>query len=113
MARCLSIEGRHVDPQHSCTVGTPHYQAPEVLMEGCLSSAGDVYSFGYLVWEMVMGEPPFAGLGTAQVLYRVALRGSRPSLERCPPELVELIQACWKHEAAARCVVLSSCMRSS
>lgn len=73
-------------------------------MDGCLSSAGDVYSFGYLVWEMVMGEPPFAGLGVAQVMYRVALRGHRPSLEGCPTGLMELVHACWQQESAARCV---------
>lgn len=110
LARRLSgMSGR----QFSSTVGTPHYQAPEVLIEGCLSSAGDVYSFGYLVWELVHGEPPFAGLGVAQVLYQVALRGVRPSLEDCPAALADLIRSCWQQDAAARCVDVCSDRRPS
>lgn len=72
-------------------------------MEGCLSSAGDVYSFGCLAWEMVMGIPPFEGLGMAQVLYH-SLHGHRHSLEKCPPGLSDLINTCWQQEASARCV---------
>ncbi|GFH32935.1 protein kinase domain-containing protein, partial [Haematococcus lacustris] len=32
--------------------GTPHYTAPEVLMEGRMTRAADVYSFGVILHEL-------------------------------------------------------------
>lgn len=86
-------------------MGTPHYQAPEVLMEGRLSIAADVYSFGCLVWEIMEGSVPFGGMSLAQVLYRVALQHERPVMDAAqwPPGLAALVQECWAADAQARC----------
>ncbi|KAJ9524676.1 hypothetical protein QJQ45_024241, partial [Haematococcus lacustris] len=37
--------------------GTPFYTAPEVLMEGRLTKAADVYSFGVILHELYCGQP--------------------------------------------------------
>ena len=39
--------------------GTPEYLAPEVLLGSGYSYASDWWSFGILMYEMIMGRPPF------------------------------------------------------
>ncbi len=39
----------------------------EMLMEGKMTKAADVYSFGMLMWEVVTGKKLFEGLRQSQV----------------------------------------------
>lgn len=41
--------------------GTPAYLAPEVIRRQLVSPAGDVYALGILLYECLVGEPPFLG----------------------------------------------------
>ncbi|ORC16505.1 hypothetical protein A7979_04085 [Rothia nasimurium] len=45
-------------------VGTPHYLPPELVKNGTSGPAGDVYSAGILLYELLAGRTPFAGEGT-------------------------------------------------
>lgn len=40
---------------------------PELLTEGKLSKAADVYAFGVLMWEMTTGVRAWAGMSHTQV----------------------------------------------
>jgi serine/threonine protein kinase len=42
--------------------GTPDYQAPEVIMRRGTSYAADYWALGVLVFEMLVGDPPFKSL---------------------------------------------------
>ena len=42
-------------------LGTPHYLAPELIAGAEPSVKSDLYSFGCVLWETIVGEPPFAG----------------------------------------------------
>ncbi len=48
-------------------VGTLEYIAPEVLEGGNASPAGDIYAFGILVYEVLVGRRPFAASPLGQV----------------------------------------------
>jgi CHASE2 domain-containing sensor protein/tRNA A-37 threonylcarbamoyl transferase component Bud32 len=48
-------------------LGTPLYVAPEVIRHAPAGRASDIYSFGVIAYEMLVGRPPFAG-STRQVL---------------------------------------------
>lgn len=58
-------------------LGTPLYVAPEIVRAGAASRASDIYSFGVLAYELLVGRPPFSG-PTAEVL--------RDHLESEPPD---------------------------
>lgn len=42
--------------------GTPVYSAPEIFDNFAYSKASDVFSFGMILYEMVVLEEPFKGL---------------------------------------------------
>ena len=46
--------------------GTVSYCAPELLQEGKLTKAADVYSFAMLMWEIYSGTALFQGLSYPQ-----------------------------------------------
>eukprot|EP00198_Chlamydomonas_reinhardtii_P011504 XP_001700841.1 predicted protein [Chlamydomonas reinhardtii] len=75
--------------------------APECLnaLNCVVTHHADMFSFGVLLYEMLVGERPWEGCSMVQVAYRVT-DGQRPpleelSLERCPRALRSLITACW------------------
>ncbi|HEX4445721.1 MAG TPA: protein kinase, partial [Polyangiaceae bacterium] len=67
----------------SNVAGTPAYMAPEQALDGVLTSASDWYSVGVLLYEALVGKPPFTGDAT-DILYRKALLDAP-----APAELVE------------------------
>ncbi len=73
--------------------GTPHYMAPEQIMGASLDARTDVYAVGAVIFEALVGRPPFAGNVTAQV-FRSILRDKVPDIVAprgdVPPELAKL-----------------------
>ena len=45
-------------------VGTPQYMPPELLSQGEVGPASDVYATGIMLYELMAGRTPFAGAGT-------------------------------------------------
>lgn len=76
-------------------LGTVDYVAPEQVEGGEPDAAGDVYSLGCVLYEMLAGEPPFAGQkgGMAKMWAQVnaeppPLRERRPDV---PPALADVV----------------------
>jgi serine/threonine protein kinase len=55
-----------------CGAGTVAYCAPELLKDGKLTKAADVYSFAMIMWEMYTGTALFRGMNSTQVRARAA-----------------------------------------
>ncbi len=64
MSRVLDTNGTHVSTQ---TYGTLAYQPAELLRDGKLTKAVDVYSFGMIMWELYCGRRLFENNITGQV----------------------------------------------
>ena len=63
-------------------VGTPEYMSPEqALGEESLDARSDVYSLGCVLYELLVGEPPYTG-PTAQAVIAKRLAGPAPGVRR-------------------------------
>ena len=70
----------HVDDVAPVLAGTPAYMAPEMLGEGGkLGTWTDVFLLGATLYEVVFGEPPYAGLEGGEL--HDAIRGASPDFE--------------------------------
>ena len=45
----------------------PRWTAPEVIRESAIGTAGDVYSFAIIMWEMLTWQIPYTGYFSVQV----------------------------------------------
>jgi len=63
-------------------IGTVHYMSPEQLLEDReLDQRADIYSLGCILYEMLSGEPPYAGASLTELVSRI-LRAPVPSVRR-------------------------------
>jgi hypothetical protein len=75
-------------------VGTPAYMSPEQCSSGRVTGASDQYSLGAVAYQMLTGQPPFAGPTLSVLQAHVAqepvpIRELRPD---CPDDLLAAVQ---------------------
>jgi len=87
-------------------LGTPAYMAPEqASADPSVDHRADIYSFGVLAYELLTGQPPFAGRTPQHVLAAhvtevpEAINRRRASL---PPALAALVMRCLEKRPADR-----------
>jgi TolB-like protein/tRNA A-37 threonylcarbamoyl transferase component Bud32 len=69
IARALTSAGTEGLTEAGVSVGTPAYMSPEqVNGDESLDGRSDIYSLGCVLFEMVIGEPPFKGRTPAAVI---------------------------------------------
>jgi serine/threonine-protein kinase len=73
IARAVSEAGAQKLTQTGMSVGTPIYMAPEQGLGETVGPTADLYSLGCVLYEMLAGEPPFAGKNAAQIMARHAM----------------------------------------
>jgi serine/threonine-protein kinase len=74
------------------SLGTPHYMSPEQAMgEREITARSDVYALGCVLYEMLVGEPPFTGPTAQAIVAKVMTDDPRPlhTLRRTVPPEVE------------------------
>lgn len=86
-------------------VGTSLWMAPEVHRgESEYGGEIDVYSFGIVLWEIIMRSVPYEHLRTSWAVREFVVGGGRPT--RPPPTLTEeyndLMEACWRENPMTR-----------
>ena len=78
-------------------IGTPAYLSPEQVTGEPSDHRADIYALGVMVYEMLVGQPPFTGATPTAVLMK-RLAGAPEPIKKLRPEvpaaLVELVDAC-------------------
>jgi serine/threonine-protein kinase len=86
-------------------MGTPHYMSPEQAMGKMVDGRSDLYAVGVMLYEMVLGFPPFDGADSYSIGYKhVHEAPVVPEIvdSRVPPELSIVIMKCLEKDPAAR-----------
>ena len=88
-------------------LGTPEYMSPEAASGERVDARADVYALGTVIYDMLVGTPPFRGGTAVEILARqiseapVPPREARPDAE-ITPALEALVMAMLAKDPAAR-----------
>ncbi len=86
-------------------MGTPAYMAPELWLGERASTQSDVYAIGLVLYELLVGELPFASLPHAQLGAAIttstlpSVRAKRPDV---PQALADVVDRCVRREPFER-----------
>ena len=86
-------------------MGTPHYMSPEQAMGKMVDGRSDIYAVGVMLYEMLVGFPPFDGADSYSVGYKhVHEQPVSPDVvdSRTPPTLAAIVMKCLAKSAADR-----------
>jgi serine/threonine protein kinase len=73
-----------IDVEREQLEGTAPYMSPGVAAGNAEDTRCDIYAFGALLYEMLTGEPPYAGRNTADIRKQILAGPPKPILERNP-----------------------------
>jgi len=87
-------------------VGTPHYMSPEQVQGHELDGRSDVYAMGAIMYECVVGKPPFEAPNPVAVLSKHLTEQPLPPSARSPlsvpPEADAIIMRCLQKDREGR-----------
>jgi eukaryotic-like serine/threonine-protein kinase len=106
VAKAVSAAGGDTLTTVGIAVGTPQYMAPEQAMaEPNIDARADIYAVGVLAFEMLTGEPIFAGKSPQAMLSAHVIEKPpdvREKRANVPPPLAEAIARCLEKNPADR-----------
>ena len=86
-------------------MGTPHYMSPEQAMGKLVDGRSDLYALGVVMYEALVGFPPFDGADAFSVGYKHVHEKPVPIGEidsRVPEPLAAIVMRCLEKAAAER-----------
>jgi eukaryotic-like serine/threonine-protein kinase len=86
-------------------MGTPHYMSPEQAMGKLVDGRSDLYALGVVLYEALVGFPPFDGADAFSVGYKHVHEKPVPVNEidsRVPEALAAIVMRCLEESADAR-----------
>ena len=106
IARAVSSAGGEKLTQTGMAVGTPHYMSPEqALGSEHVDARSDIYSLGCVLYELLIGQPPFTGPNSMAIMARHSME-SVPSLQvvrqSIPDEVEDIVMQALEKTPADR-----------
>jgi eukaryotic-like serine/threonine-protein kinase len=93
ISRAPGLEGEFRLTKTGLVLGTPYYMSPEQARgESEVGAAADLYAFGVMLYEMLVGKVPIEGENYNQLMYRVLTAEYAPPRKERPEIPVELEQ---------------------
>jgi serine/threonine protein kinase len=86
-------------------MGTPHYMAPEQAMGKTLDGRADLYAVGVLLYECLVGFPPFDGADGYSIGYKHVHESPVPVNEvdsKVPEALARIVMKCLRKNPGER-----------
>jgi serine/threonine protein kinase len=97
-SRCQAI-----DLTPTPDTGTPHYAAPELFEEDSRTAKVDVFSFGLILYEIVVGHAVFPLSMRPAEIIRIHKNGDRPNIPNSVvTSMKTLIELCWSPNPSDR-----------
>jgi len=90
----LQLRQTHVaagETNAGSVVGTPAYMPPEQAHGKSVDQRADVYALGALLYHVLVGEPPYTGTSSADVLEQVKRGPCAPVRRRAPGAPADLV----------------------
>ncbi|KAG9303187.1 hypothetical protein G9A89_003528 [Geosiphon pyriformis] len=94
---CQPVNNKATTTEEKKIYGVIPYISPEVLRGENFTTAGDIYSYGMLLWELATGKPPFHDRSHDHILIMAILNGQRPKITSplIPTSIAKIIKKCW------------------
>jgi len=97
----------------TAVVGTLAYMAPELMPTdfpftsesvgpAAYGLSADIFSFGYVIWELLTRRLPYYALKDVRTLLQSVLHGGRPPVPLCPSAYEEIMRNCWHVDPGQR-----------
>eukprot|EP00002_Diphylleia_rotans_P034429 TRINITY_DN7396_c0_g2_i5.p1 TRINITY_DN7396_c0_g2~~TRINITY_DN7396_c0_g2_i5.p1 ORF type:complete len:364 (-),score=68.08 TRINITY_DN7396_c0_g2_i5:15-1106(-) len=87
---------REVASKTTGFAGTPYWSPPESFAGKFTGPAGDVYTYGLLIWAMLTGKTPYEGARLEGILI-IKTKNQTPNLPPgCPSQLARVMKLCWR-----------------
>jgi len=106
IARAVDAAGGPRLTTTGLAIGTPLYMSPEQATgDQALDGRSDIYSLGCVLFEMISGEPPFAGANLRSILARILTESPPPLRSRqgpVPPVVEEAVRRALARDPAER-----------
>ena len=99
------LAGRTKLTREGSTLGTAAYMSPEQARGGDVDHRSDIFSLGTILYETLVGEPPFKGEHEAAMLYGIVHEEHKPLPDEIPaaiPGLREIVDRALAKDPADR-----------
>jgi len=88
--------------KRNTTIGTPYWEAPEVITGDLYDSKVDIWSLGIMVLELAEGEPPYMDLPPTVALRLIVVDGIPPLTDKFTKPLRDFVGCCLEIKSSER-----------
>jgi len=97
-----TVQLTELKKKRDTTIGTPYWEAPEVIIGDPYDYKADIWSLGVMAMEMIEGEPPYMDLNPVTALRLVVIDGIPALTNKVSPELKNFMDHCLEQKISAR-----------